>query len=190
MWHNAVITVTSAREVEDTLRTTIKAELDLSKLPDNVKRPVITALNRGYMNALSGKAAYHYSMLAVAFNFPVFQLGRTDRCVLSFERSRGQEWLDGLVADLKNMWKLTLSAEQKDSGYARYGFHTYTSPGHNEHWTQLIVTRPQILTMDSICTLLGVGTIRDLVPLDRRMQALLALEQGQSIDISRHVEKQ
>lgn len=184
---NLNLDVIVPKECEDAIKLHVRATLDLSKLPSNVKRPIVTALHRGHTTALTGKPVWYYNALAHVYDFPVFQLGRTDRCILSYERSRSDTWVENLKADLKTMWKLSLPEEQRQKSSYGYWFNAWVHPGHNEHWMQMTITRPQTLTMESICRFMGVESLRELVPLDRRMAALLAVEQGQTIDVSRFV---
>lgn len=184
---NMNLDVIIPKECEDSIRLQVRATLDLSKLPDKVKGPIVLALRRGHTSALTGKPVWYYNALAHVYDFPVFQLGRTDRCILSFERSRSDTWVENLKADLKTMWKLALPDEQRRNQYHDHWFGAWVYPGHNEHWMQMTITRPQTLTMEAICRFMGVESLKELVPYDRRMAALLALEQGQTIDVSRFV---
>ena len=177
------------KEVEDTIRLSVQATIDLSKLPDNVKRPIILALRRGHTTALSGKPVWYYSALAATYEFPIFQLGRTDRCIISYPRNQEDSWVESLVEDLKAMYKLTMTAEERQRASHGYGwwFRNWSYDSAVAGYKELVVTRPPQLTMESICTFMGVASLKELVPLDRRMAALLAVEQGQTVDISRFV---
>lgn len=185
---NLNLDVIVPKECEDAIQLRVGASLNMAKLPPNVKRPIITALHRGHTTALSGKPVWYYSALAAAFDFPIFQLGRTDRCIISYPRNRDDDWVRSLVEDLKAMWKLTLTAQERERATYGYGwFRNWSYDSAVAGYKELVVTRPPQLTMESICTFMGVASLQELVPLDRRMAALLAVEQGQVVDISRFV---
>jgi hypothetical protein len=181
--NNPVAVMNVDRDAECTVRFRVQATMKLSGLPDNVKRTLLRALSQGYTSALSGTPVYYYNVLAHVFDFPVYSLGRTDRCILSYPSDKSDKWVEELKAWAKNMWQLTLPRETHEN-YYRYGFHAWTYEGHNSNWKQMVVTRPRELKMEVICGYLGVDSVRELVPLPNRLRAILAVEQGDEIDVS------
>lgn len=178
-----MINVVVDKEIEAFTRFSVEATLDLGLIPDNVRKNVARYLTRGYCSALTGQPVAVYQALASAFDFPVFLLGRTDRCTLSLPRSVPDHERQELIDGLKAMYKLCIPAGHNHESW-RYWFRAWEGNGHNDKWTQLTISRPQSLTMESLCTFLKVPNIRTLVPLANTMAALYALEQKHVLKIA------
>lgn len=182
-----VLTIDAAREVDETIKVYAKAELELSKLPDNVKGQLRLWLKRGNCSALGGKGAFYYQVLAAIYEFPVFQLGRTDRCVVSFPVEWSDERRDTLVKDMKLMWKLSLDSNRRNHPHIDHWFRAWKHNTQVKGWSSMMVTRPKTLTFEGIATLLDLNDIREVVSKDARMWALSAVERGETVDVSRFI---
>ena len=176
-YHAAEVTVPAW--LQDTVRASCKVTMRTADIPRKIKMPLTTALRRGYTTALSGIPVYYYHVLSRVFDFPVFCVGRTDRCVISLPNSTPQEEQSRLITDIQTMWKLS-RPDDHHTGW----FRCYTSPGHSPHWMQLVVTRPQAMTIDTLVHMMGADRIDALVPLENRYRALSAVEQGEELDVS------
>lgn len=172
------------KDISEMLLLRCAAELDLSRVPDRVKSQTITNLKRGWVSSMSGQAFTLYQILASKFDFPVFSVGRAERCLISYRMDQGDEYKMKIVADLKVMWKLANPGEGSNNDDWRWRHSVYDQEGHNPEWRTITCYRPQILDMRALCHMMNVNNVFEIVPKDSVLNAIRALEAGERIDIS------
>jgi hypothetical protein len=179
-----LVDIEVASDISDILRIRCGAEVDLSLLPENVKSQTVTYLKRGWTSSISGRAFTIYQILATRFDFPVFSVGRAEKCIISYRVSEGEERKQKILSDLQVLWKLANPEMTKDQNAWRWRFHTYDEEGHRPEWRQLYCTRPQILDVRAVCNTLEIDNLFQIVPKDSILAATRAIETGETIDIS------
>lgn len=171
-------------DVSELLTLRCAASLDLKLVADGLKSQTITNLKRGWASSLTGRAFTLYQVLATKFDIPVFSVGRAEKCVISYHRDRGDAYKLKIVNDLRIMWKLANPGEDQRHDDWRWRHSVYDEEGHRPEWRQLTAYRPQILDIRALCHMMEVNNIFDVVPKENVLNAIRALETGESIDIS------
>lgn len=179
-----LVTVEVHKNIQRFTSVSTDATIDLSRLPDGVRSQTLTNLRRGSASALSGEAAMVYHLLASAYDIPVFSVGRSDQCILSFRMDTdGTIMRTKVVEDIEAMWRLAF-ASNGPVGYRPY-FRISERHGHRKGWVQIQSQRPAAMTLQSLLTMMGVETIWDVVPKDHCQKAMMAVERGDRIVINR-----
>lgn len=173
------------RDIDHVLELRAGAAIRLDKLEDGVRSQTLTNLRRGWASSLSGKAYSTFQILAAVFDFPVFCVGRSDTCLLSIRQDTS---IDNLATDLKNMWRMC-NPQQAERVEYFWKYQLRPSEGHRPGWTQYTCPRPSTLNMQALCHLMHVSSPFDLVPKEHTIKAMMAIEQGQTIDISPYLRK-
>lgn len=179
-----LVDIEVAKDISDILRIRCGAEVDLSLLAENVKSQTITNLKRGWTSSISGKAFTVYQLLATKYDFPVYSVGRAERCIVSHRVADGEDRKQKILSDLQIMWKLANPESAREPIAWRWRFHTYDEEGHRPEWRQLYCPRPQILDVRALCNTLEIDNLFQIVPKDNILAATRAVETGETIDIS------
>jgi hypothetical protein len=172
------------RDVADILALRCGASLDLKGLPDNVKSQLITNLKRGWASSISGRAYTMYQVLATVFDFPVFSVGRAERCVISYRTDQGDDFKLRMIDNLKIMWKLANPQEGAGHDDWRWRHSVYDQEGHRPEWRQVTCYRPQPLDIRALCHMMDVANIFAIVPKDNALRAIRSLETGETVDVT------
>jgi hypothetical protein len=179
-----LVSIEIARDIKDICRGRMSLELDLNLLSPGVKSQTLTNLRRGWISSLSGQAYTIYQVLAAKYDFPVFSVGRAERCILSLP-VRDRDNVEEINKQLRIMWQLANPDTPKE--HVEWRFRTYTEEGHNPNWVQCTATRPQQLDIRALCHMLNVDNIFQIVPKEHTLEAMRAIDQGALIDITGHM---
>jgi hypothetical protein len=181
-----LIEINVTRDVAKIVELTAGANIRLASVEPGVKSQTLTNLRRGHTSSLSGEAFALYQVLASAFDFPVYAVGRSEQCLLSVNPGITPT-REALIKDLRAMWKLANSdPNRRDNDYWWNG---HQVEGHRTGWTQITVPRPKQLTMQALCHMLQVDTIFEIVNKQNAMRAAVALEQGEVVNITPYLRR-
>lgn len=170
------------RNIKEIADVSFEMRLHLSQVSSGVKSQVLTNLRRGWCSSLSGQAFTMYQILAETFNFPVFSVGRSERCLISLQSdcSPTDPRVLEITDKLKIMWKLAYGGSDKADAH-EWRFRTYIERGHAPGWVTINCTRPQVLDVRALCHMLDINNIFDVVPKERCLEAMRAIDSEQDL---------
>lgn len=167
-------------DVSEYVQVAAAATYDLSKINDAMKAQSRLNLKRGWCSAMSGKNYTLHQVMCAVFDFPFFSVGRADMCVISVGPGMNVD-ADEVLKQLRSMW--SLAGNQMNEHSWRY--HNSIRDGHAVGWQQVHAMRPKQLDIRGLCHILQVDAITSLIPRDRMLAALSALETGKVLELNK-----